>query len=415
MGFNRAFVNVIGSGFAGIECSLFLAGHGIKVHLFDDEKYHDNKLFNSVDDYSYNIQINKFLLKKELAVLGSPLIKAKESLIDQGYKNEDINSVLLSIGKDMVKNNKNIEYFPVAVSEISPNEITIIATGSYTDENMINTLTNKFGLMRFFKHMPVYPIISNINENYLVKQDEKHYVMQLNYQEYIDFINKIVKQYNAKLDEGDFETIEDSIEYLVRKDKDSLKTYAMNPVCVEGENEKPYASLKLKKTKHGFKILDFCSKFDIDSQFKIFSSLKGFENITIERKADLMNVCCLNARYVINNFHQCMQNENLFFAGAILGVKGFTETVASGLYTAINVKKYYSEEYMPKFPKNTCIGVLADKILSSTSIKPHPFLEEYGIIESEDVCKKDEMEKIIETSMKELAQFKEVYKNGKYV
>ena len=31
-------VNVIGSGYAGIECALFLAGHGIKVHLFDDEK-----------------------------------------------------------------------------------------------------------------------------------------------------------------------------------------------------------------------------------------------------------------------------------------------------------------------------------------------------------------------------------------
>ena len=33
MRFNRSFINVIGCGYAGIECALFLAGHGHKVHI----------------------------------------------------------------------------------------------------------------------------------------------------------------------------------------------------------------------------------------------------------------------------------------------------------------------------------------------------------------------------------------------
>ena len=32
---NTTFVNVIGCGYAGMECALFLASLGIKVHVFD--------------------------------------------------------------------------------------------------------------------------------------------------------------------------------------------------------------------------------------------------------------------------------------------------------------------------------------------------------------------------------------------
>ncbi len=415
MKFNRSFINVIGCGFAGIECALFLAGHGHKVHIFDASK--EYKDYNDMQcDFAKKREVNEALLRRELSLLGSPLIKAEEELILKGYNKEDISSILLAIGKDMVKHNENIEYFEACVHEINPKEVTIIATGPNTDSQMFDFLLKQFGAMRCFSHMPVYPVVKKIDEEKLLKKDddEQNLYLPLNYQEYIDFINHIVKGLNEEVDSDNFKIVENTMEDLVDKGKDCLKNYAMIPVLLDGAIEKPYAVLKLRKTEKGYRIEEISSKFDLINQMQVFSSLNGFANSIIVKKADSLDICFLNSRYVVNQFHQCFQNDNIFFAGSILGITGYVDCIASGLYTAFNVNKYFNDKRMIPLPKNTCIGSLAKRIVSSASTKPQPYIDDYGIIE--DNFDDDEIiSKTFGKSIDALAQFKEEYLNGKYV
>lgn len=414
MRFNRSFINVIGCGYAGIECALFLAGHGHKVHIFDACK--EYKDYCNDCDFAKKREVNEALLSRELSLLGSPLIKAEEQLLLKGYNKKDLPEILLEIGKDMIKHNENIEYFEACVHEINPKEVTIIATGPNTDKKMFDFLLKQFGSMRCFSHMPVYPVLKKIDESRLLQKefDDEFLYLPLNYQEYINFINHIVKGLNEEIDEKDFKLVENTMEDLVDKGKDNLKNYAMMPVLLKEINEKPYAVLKLRKTEKGFRIEEISSKFDLINQMQVFSSLNGFENSIIVKKADALDICFLNSRYVVNQFHQCFQNENIFFAGSILGITGYVDCIASGLYTALNVNKYFSDKQMIPLPRDSCIGMLAKRIVSSASIKPQPFIDDYGLID-DNFEDEEIVSKTFRKSIDALAQFKEDYLNGKYV
>ena len=123
--------------------------------------------------------------------------------------------------------------------------------------------------------------------------DDEFLYLPLNYQEYIDFINHIVKGLNEEIDEKDFKLVENTMEDLVDKGKDNLKNYAMMPVLLKEINEKPYAVLKLRKTEKGFRIEEISSKFGLINQMQVFSSLNGFENSIIVKKADALDICFL--------------------------------------------------------------------------------------------------------------------------
>ena len=417
MKFNRAFVNVIGCGFAGIECALFLAGHGIKVHLFDSKRNGTYKSCDYKSDFSEKREINEVLLRQELSLLGSPLIKAERELLSQGIS-DDLPSRLLEIGREMVKHNENIEFFEASVNEVNPKEVTIIATGPKTDEGLYEYLLTNLGYMRCYNHMPIYPVLQKIDESNLISNgnDKEYLYLPLDYSSYIDFINHIVKGLNSEINDKNFVLKENTMEELVNRGKDNLKNYAMMPLLLNGVKERPYAVLKLRKTENGLRLEDICSKFDIVNQLEVFSSLEGFEKSIIKKKADMLDVCYLNSRYVINEFHQCHQNENLFFAGSILGIEGYVDCIASGIYTALNVNKYFNEKLMIPMPKNTCIGSLAKTVISVVGTRPQPFIEDYGVIQmagGEDV---DELvSKAYNRSVEALAKYKEDYKNGKSI
>jgi len=109
-------------------------------------------------------------------------------------------------------------------------------------------------------------------------------------------------------------------------------------------------------------------------------------------------------------------NNNIFFAGSILGIEGAIDSIATGLATAININKYFNDYQMQPLPKETCIGTIERKMISSKEIKPQVFLDDYGFLSNEeDLTKEDIVERYFQRSVMNLEKFKERYKNGKHV
>ena len=412
------FVNVIGSGYAGIECALFLAGHGIQVHLFDDNRdYNFEELNHKFESNSTKKRkIFEKVLFKELQLFGSPL--ARVEFKDDEFLSSKHCKEMLERGKQLLQSSPNIRIFPTIMQELNPNEITVVATGYCTDAKLLNSLSYYLGNMNCFDKILVYPKFVGIDETQFVKVEstKERLYFPMNYQEYINFINVIVDAINDERENDNQYFIENTIEWLVAKGKDCLKNYAMRPIYIPGLTERPYAVLKMKKTDRGIRICDFGSKLSEESQLKIFKSIKGFENAVLIKKADVTNSCLVNSKFVINEFNQSVQNENIFLAGSLLGISGVLDSMATGMVTGLCINKFFNDYQMIAPPKYSCLGAIDNRILSSNEIKPEIYAEDYGIIdEGFDLDDENIVDKLYARSLENLEKFKENYRYGKHV
>lgn len=418
MNYYMPVVNVIGCGYAGIECALFLAGHGIKVHVFDihrDYKCSCNHCTGKID--TLKEKFCKILIKRELDFLGSPLIKEENRLIKEGYPG-CIASKVLEYGERLVKNSKNIEYFNAGISQINPREINVIATGSNTDEKMFEYLTEKFGSMRCFRHLQISPIIDNIDikEFYKRKDNDEFLYLPLDYEEYLTFVNAVIRELNTLNISYNYKFLQNTIEDLACKGKDAIKNYALMPVYLENLERRPYAVMRLYRQGEGYSIEGISSKLCQISQIRILKSLHAFRNINLIRQSDVKDATYLNSRYVVNDYNQSLQDYNLFFAGAILGLNSYYDCIASGLYTAMNVNNYVTGKKMIELPKESLIGRLSRKVISSNLIKRNFSSLNYDVIENQgDFTNPINIDRLYNRSVESLTRFKEVYTNGKYV
>lgn len=391
---NYKFVNIIGCSFAGIETALFLAGHGLKVHVF-----------NTLNGANENIEENNVsvldrLLLKELSLLGSPLAKEK---ITKNVSNKD----LYDFGLNMLKDNENIEFFDASISELNPREINVIAMPNCLNQNICGFLKEKYGSMKVLDNFPYFPIVDNVGELLLVKNNakENEYLYHLNEKEYLNFINQVVDEINKLKNDKEFQ--KNTIESLVDEGRECLKKYMMQPIISDGVKSKPYASMRLKRCKKGFEIQNFVTNLPKSSQNRIIRSLIPFKNAIIIDEAFTKKGIYLNSKYVINKFGQSQHEENIFFAGEILGLDGYIESMASGLAVGMNVLKFVCGKRMINLPCKTAIG----KIMTANCCD-----EGISVLKSfKNKIYENKLEEYYNVSKKELDKYKEDYINGKYV
>ena len=416
MNYMMPVVNVIGGGFAGIECALFLSSHGIKVHLFDvqsDEKC--NCDFCNGRSKSEKTLLLEGVLRKELLLLGSKLIKEEDRLASEGYIG-CIAEKMLAYGRELISSSKNIEVFSAKISQLNPSEINVIATGSSTDKKMYDFLREKFGSMRLFRQKHICPIVDNIDKGVCYEKGDSLYI-PLNYDEYLHFVNTIIKVLNRENLSYNHRFIRNTIEELACMGRDAIKNHAMMPIYIENIR-RPYAVVRLSLRERGYGIEGISSLLSDTSQLEIIRSIRGLEKATLLRASTVKDSVFINSRFVINDFNQSLQDHNIFFAGGILGIEDYLGAIASGLYTAMNVNSYVQGKTMVTLPPDSLIGELSRKITNADFVKRSIYEISYNknnFLESVEKTCSVSIEKLFNRSKESLIRFKEVYTNGKYV
>lgn len=413
-------VNVIGCGFAGIECALFLAEHGINVHLFDCKAntYHCD--CHNCEIYGSNEENELFarnLLRKEIKILGSSLIEKEEELLKKEKFSSCVADKLLTYGVERVKNHPRIEFFNLCVRDINLKEINVIASGPHTESGLFENLKALHGSMRLFDTYNIYPLVENITESEFVKKGDSLF-LPMSYKEYITLCNAVLSERNALLSKGRALSKDVSlIEEMVTKDKDALKSNIMRPIFIEHLSEKPYACLKLNLTRRGYEIEGFASALPPECQYRIINSIKGLERAVILRTGKSIANNYINAPFVINNFSQSNKFSNIFYAGNISGVYGHIESMASGLYVGYNVLRFINGLELLPLPKETAIGALIDKVVTAGVMRNQPVIASYDIIKTQKDYKTiaGKSKYLLENCEIVLTKFKEDYLNGKHI
>jgi methylenetetrahydrofolate--tRNA-(uracil-5-)-methyltransferase len=113
------------------------------------------------------------------------------------------------------------------------------------------------------------------------------------------------------------------------------------------------------------------------------------------------------------NFPKCLDvysrlkvDNNIFIAGQLSGVEGYVESIASGLYCAINVINMLENKPLISFSADTIIGALYNYLTNADERYFQPINANFGILNTIDIRdKKKRNEMYYYRSIKEIEKY----------
>ena len=429
-------VNIIGAGLAGCEAAYYLAEHNIKVKLYEMKSIKKTPA-QHMQTYAELVCSNSLkstqelsasgMLKKELELLGSFLLSvANQTKVPSGNSLSVDRDKFSKIITDKIKNHKNIEIIEQVVENIDTTCPTIVATGPLCEEKLFKNLTELIGEDNCYFYDAIAPIIETDTvdmsrafwANRYDQGDSKDYLnCWLTKTEFEEFYNQLIEAKQVEL--KTFEKLKVfegcmPIEQIAKRGKKSLLFGPMKPVGLSKkvEGEKPCAIVQLRKENQEGTMLNmvgFQTNLLFGEQKRVFSLIPALKNAEFLRYGTMHRNSYINAPNSLNEFSQLKKYPNVFIAGQISGVEGYVESIASGLYCAINMLLYIQNKQLQSLPNSTCIGALIQYITTSSPINFQPMNANYGIIGCDKafVDKTEKKQYMANKSIEETNKFKE--------
>ena len=422
-------VAITGAGLAGSEAAIYLANKGIKVDLIE---MRPNKTTgahktgycaefvcsNSLG--AVDITSASGLLKEEMKLLGSTLIK--EAFINSVPSGNSLSIDRFGFSKkitDIIKNHPNINFIEDEITKLPDEGINIIATGPLTSKNLADDIIKKTGSNNFSFYDAIAPIVKKSSINF----DKAFYASRwdkgeadfincpMTKEEYENFYEILttaetieLKNFEAKFFEGCM-----PVEVMAKRGIDTLRFGPMKPVGLfdkriptEFKKQQFYAVVQLRqddKEAELYNLVGFQTNLKWGEQKKMIQSIPGLENAEIVRYGVMHANCFINSPKLLNKTLQAKFNPNLFFAGQITGVEGYNESIATGLFAAINAYRLIKNEPLIELDNKTMLGALIDYITFVGHKNLQPVNSNWGIVAPIELDKKIRKDKKAKNSL----------------
>ena len=384
-------IKVIGAGLAGCEAAWRIANRGYEVLLYEmkPKKYtpaHHYEGFaelvcsNSLK--AARIESAAGMLKEEMRLLGSLIMEAAAATsVEAGgalaVNREDFSDYITA----KIKSHPKITVIEEEVTEF-PDENTIIATGPLTSDSFANVIYNKLGKALSF-YDAAAPIVTaeslDMTKAFFAsrydKGDADYINCPFNKEEYEAFYNALVAAETAPLKEFEDLTVYEGcmpVEVLAKRGIDSVRYGCMKPVGLTDPRtgRRPYAAVQLRKeNKEGtlYNIVGFQTNLKFGEQKRVFGMIPGLENAEFMRYGVMHRNTFLNSPELLNEQFMLKDSNNIYFAGQMTGVEGYTESAASGILAAMHLVRSLEGKTALSLPITSMCGALSRHI--STEIK----------------------------------------------
>ncbi len=407
-------VKIIGAGLAGCEAALQLAKRGIEVDLYEmrpvkmtgahtTEKLAEFVCSNSMG--SYDLSVASGLLKKEMELLGSELIKiAFDVKVPAGNALAIDREEFSKRVTELIEANPLINLVREEVNEIPEGDV-IIASGPLTSDDMAKSIQD----FTQEEHLHFFDAVAPIVEKDSINFDKAFYGSRydkgeasyincpMNKEEYEKFYNILINAERIELKEFEknakfFESCL-PVEVLGSRGVDTLRFGPMKPVGLVDKrtNEISYAVVQLRQDnalKTLYNLVGFQTNLKWSFQKELIHSIPGLENANIVRYGVMHRNTFINSPKILTNKLNTKKRENLFFAGQITGVEGYTESMASGLIAGINMAKYLKGETMLELPSECILGALLNYITDENHKQLQPVNSNWALINNIELPKK---------------------------
>jgi len=408
---------VIGGGLAGAEAAYQIAKRGIHVKLYemrpsDKALAHHTDLFaelvcsNSLKSKAINNAAG--LLKKEMEVLDSLIIKtAYECEVPAGQALAVDREAFAKRITDIIKNNPLIEIIHQEVEQISVDDVTIIASGPLTSDNLSNSIKEILGEDYLYFYDAAAPLVYKdtigdiaYKKSRYDKGGDDYINLPFNKEQFFNFYNELINAKKVELKRFEkminFEACL-PIEEIAKRGYRTLLFGPLKPVGLEKDDGfKPFAVVQLRQDNQSdtlYNIVGFQTNLTFSEQKRVFSMIPGLDNAKFARYGVMHRNTFINSPKCLNSSLITKKNNKLLFAGQITGVEGYIESAATGIIAGINATKILENKKITKLSKSTILGSLLDYLENGNPYNFQPMNANYGVLAS-SLKDKEEIAKI---------------------
>jgi len=347
------------------------------------DKFAELVCSNSLKSESENTA--PWLLKEEMRRAGSLLIRiAQQTSVPAGHA--------LAVDREAfaaeVTQSTSVEPLITVrreeVTRIDETEgLTVIATGPLTSDALSKEVARLSGSDHLFFYDSISPIVEadSIDQSrvYFAARYGKGTADYINCpfskDEYDRFYDALIA---AQSVEGhDWEKLNYfegclPVEEIARRGRDTLRFGPMKPVGLDDPRtgKWPYAAVQLRKENlraDSYNIVGFQNHLKFGEQARVLRLIPGLENAKFLRYGQIHRNTYINAPSLLTPLMNLKQHPNVFFAGQISGVEGYTESIAMGMLVGMNVARIAQGLTAVPPPRETALGSLVHYLCNAES------------------------------------------------
>ncbi|MCB0034639.1 MAG: methylenetetrahydrofolate--tRNA-(uracil(54)-C(5))-methyltransferase (FADH(2)-oxidizing) TrmFO, partial [Anaerolineales bacterium] len=249
-------------------------------------------------------------------------------------------------------------------------------------------------------------------------QEEGDYInCPMTEEEYNTFYNALVEGETARL--RDFEK-EDAqffegcmpVEVLAKRGRDALRFGPMRPVgLVDPRTDKrPFAVVQLRQDNTAgtlFNLVGFQTNLRWGVQEQVLRLIPGLAEAEFIRMGQMHRNTYINSPELLHPTMQYRGRADLFFAGQITGVEGYTGNAGTGMLAGINAARLLLGEHPVILPPQTMLGALAHYVTHAESKTFQPMKANFGLfpVPEQRMNKTDRYKYYTERALKLLRRF----------
>jgi methylenetetrahydrofolate--tRNA-(uracil-5-)-methyltransferase len=282
------------------------------------------------------------------------------------------------------------------VTEIPPDGIVVVASGPLTSESLANSIQHLTGKDFLYFYDAISPVVEadTIDSSKVFrasrydKGGEDYINCPLSEEEYHRFYETLLSSSSVDLHDIDRDLYFEGclpIEVMARRGYGTLLYGPMKPVgLVDPRTEKqPFAVVQLRQDNQAaslYNVVGFQNQLRWNDQKNLLRLIPGLEKAEFARFGMIHRNTYINAPALLQPTFQTRRRHDLFFAGQLSGVEGYTESAASGLLAGINAARLAAGGGAIAAPRTTALGSLAHYISHADGAGYQPTNLSFGLL-----------------------------------
>ena len=384
-------IRIIGAGLAGCEAAWQCAKRCLEVELYEMRPV-KNTPAHQTDQFAELVCSNSlksetehtapWLLKEEMRRAGSLLLElARATQVPAGHALAVDRAAFSAKVTEAISREPLIHVLREEVTRIDETDagcITVIATGPLTSDALSQEIARLSGSDHLFFYDSISPIVESdsidMSRVYLAARYDKGTADYINCpftkEEYDRFYDALLA---AQSVEGhDWEKLNYfegclPIEEIARRGRDTLRFGPMKPVGLidPRTGRMPWAVVQLRQENRradSYNLVGFQNHLKYGDQARVLRLIPGLENAKILRYGQIHRNTYIHAPALLSEELNMKKHGNIFFAGQISGVEGYTESIATGLLAGINAARRAKGLTVVPPPRATALGSLVHYI-----------------------------------------------------
>lgn len=432
-------ITIIGGGLAGTEAAWQAAEAGIRAKLYEmrpernTEAHVSHSLAELVCSNSLGSTIvhkAPGLLKAEMRGLGSLIIEcATRTAVPAGSSLAVDREGFAALVTEKIEAHPNIELIREEVTEI-PDGPCIIATGPLTSPGLAAAIDRLTGSQYLYFYDALSPIVSAETVNMEIAFRKSRYDVDDGSNDDGDYINcpmteEEYDRFYTALTEAErielrpFES-EDAkffegcmpVEVIAERGRDSLRFGPMRPVGLidPRSGKRPFAVVQLRQDNTAgtlYNLVGFQTNLKWGQQGDVLRLIPGLETAEFVRFGQMHRNTYINSPELLHPTMQYRGRADLFFAGQITGVEGYSGNAATGLLAGLNAARMLNGRHPVNLPTKTMLGALAHYVTHAEAKTFQPMKANFGLFTPPEgkMGKKDRYRYYAERSLTALRRF----------